>query len=148
MMITPRLITAIVLCSSFSISLTTFGAPQDDYSDGVSAFRAQQYDVALAHFTAAYEGGLQAPALHYNLGVTYFRLGRLPESYRAFSRIGDDAEWGPLAHYNMGLVAERQGRGLDAQHHFLIAYNRAESPRLRQLAAARLSDDTAGPGPR
>jgi hypothetical protein len=143
MMKTARFMTAGVLCLAMTLSLTSLAAPEDDYASGISAFRAQQYEIALAHFSAAYDAGLRSPVLHYNLGVTYVRLERLADAYRAFSRIGDDPEWGPLAHYNMGLVAERQGRSVSAQNHFRTAYDRTDLPRLRQLAAARLRDDTA-----
>jgi hypothetical protein len=135
---------ALIFGLVLSLSLAATEVSADHYKDGVTAFRAEQYDVALAHFTTAYNEGMRSPTLHYNLGVTYFRLEKLEASYAAFARIRDDSEWGALAEFNMGLVRERQGRQAEAQRHFRAAYDKAESPRLRELAAERLRDGAVG----
>jgi hypothetical protein len=144
----PRAAVAISFVLSTLIVTQTVCASPDRYQAGVDAFRAGEFEVALAHFEAASEAGLQAPTLQYNLGVTHLRLGQLDGAHAAFSRIANDPEWGPLSHYNLGLIEARRGNKARAHQHFRLAHARTDSPRLRQLAAAQLGETDRTPARR
>ena len=105
---------------------------------GVTAFRAGDYQAALRSFLDALQAGLDTPGLHYNLGATYYRLQRYPEAEREFQGLAPDPKWAPLAHYNLGLTAQRAGRPQQAIEYFEQAYRTTTDPNLRVLAATAL----------
>ena len=102
---------------------------------GVTAFRAGDYQAALQSFLDALQAGLDTPGLHYNLGATYYRLQRYPEAEREFQALAPDPKWAPLAHYNLGLTAQRAGRPQQAMEYFDQAHRTTTDPNLRALAA-------------
>ena len=102
---------------------------------GVTAFRAGDYQAALQSFLDALVAGLDTPGLRYNLGATYYRLGRYAEAEREFQRLAPDPKWAPLAHYNLGLTAQRAGRPQQAMEYFEQAHRTTTDPNLRTLAA-------------
>lgn len=105
---------------------------------GVTAFRAGDYEAALRSFLDALQAGLDTPSLHYNLGATYYRLQRYPEAEREFQALAPDPIWAPLAHYNLGLTAQRSDRPQQAIEYFERAYRTTTDPNLRALAATAL----------
>jgi hypothetical protein len=105
---------------------------------GVTAFRAGDYQAALRSFLDALRAGLDTPGLRYDLGATYYRLGRYAEAEREFQRLAPDPKWAPLAHYNLGLTAQRAGRPQQAMEYFEQAYRTTTDPNLRTLAATAL----------
>ena len=105
---------------------------------GVTAFRAGDYEAALRSFLVALQAGLDTPSLHYNLGATYYRLQRYPEAEREFQGLATDPNWAPLAHYNLGLTAQRSDRPQQAIEYFERAYRTTTDPNLRTLAATAL----------
>ncbi len=128
----------LALVSGFHFCSLAQAAPSDDYRSGVGAFGNGQYEQALRHFTDARNGGMNTVTLHYNLGSTYYRLGRFNQALEQFALIADDAAWGALAHYNMGLIEEGLGREVAAREQYRIAYDRARTPKVKALAAAKL----------
>ncbi len=102
---------------------------------GVTAFRAGDYQAALQSFLDALQTGLDTPGLHYDLGATYYRLGRYAEAEREFQALAPDPKWAPLAHYNLGLTAQRAGRPQQAMEYFEQAHRTTTDPNLRALAA-------------
>jgi tetratricopeptide (TPR) repeat protein len=129
---------AAFLVSVAFCSIACAAAPADNVQRGVDAFNARQYERALQLFTAAYDAGIRTPSLQYNLGIVYLRLARYDESLEHFHLVADDPTWGALALYNMGLIEERRGRISLALSHYRLANERAETPRVRQLVAAKL----------
>jgi tetratricopeptide (TPR) repeat protein len=73
-----------------------FEASQKQYAAGASAYEHGEYDVALAHFQAAYESA-PSPELWFNIGRCHERLGRWAgaaaayESYLAGKPTVEDA---------------------------------------------------------
>ncbi len=108
------------------------------FDQGVTAFRAGNYQAALQLFLDARRAGLDTPGLRYNLGATYYRQGRYAEAEREFRALVRDPEWAPLAHYNLGLTAQRMGREQQAIEHFEQAQRITTEPNLRSLAATAL----------
>ncbi len=102
---------------------------------GVTAFRAGDYQAALRSFLDALGAGLDTPDLHYNLGATYYRLQRYPEAEREFQALTPDPKWAALARYNLGLTAQRAGRPQQAMEYFEQAHRMTADPNLRALAA-------------
>lgn len=123
--------------------LVARAAPADDYRQGVEEFVNQNYQQALQHFTAARTGGMKLPTLTYNLGSVYFRLGQFDRAMAEYGSLANDAAWGALAHYNMGLIDEAQGRPVSAMDHYRQAYDRATSPKMKALAAAKLAAESS-----
>ena len=102
---------------------------------GVTAFRAGDYQAALRSFLDALGEGLDTPDLHYNLGATYYRLQRYPEAEREFQALTPDPKWAALARYNLGLTAQRAGRPQQAMEYFEQTHRTTADPNLRALAA-------------
>ncbi len=105
---------------------------------GVTAFRAGDYQAALQSFLDALAAGLDTPGLRYNLGATYYRLQRYAEAEREFQALAPDPKWAPLARYNLGLTAQRADRPQQAIESFKEAYRTTTDPNLRTLAAAAI----------
>ena len=102
---------------------------------GITAFRAGDYQAALRAFLDALQAGLDTPGLRYDLGATYYRLQRYPDAEREFQALAFDPKWAPLARYNLGLTAQRAGRPQQAMEYFEQAYRTTTDPNLRALAA-------------
>jgi len=118
------------------------------FDEGVTAFRAGNYQAALQSFLDARRAGLDTPGLRYNLGVTYYRQGRYAEAEREFQALARDPEWAPLAHYNLGLTAQRMGREQQAIEYFEQAQSITTEPNLRSLAATALARLGHAPQPK
>lgn len=118
------------------------------FERGVTAFKASNYEQAVAYFHAADKAGLDTTALHYNLGVAYFKLERYAKARREFEQLTASQDTAPLAHYNLGLIALRNGNDRTAADHFRIAYRTAEKEKLRKLADTRLKEIASRPEPR
>jgi tetratricopeptide (TPR) repeat protein len=121
-----------------AMHLPAWSASTDEYRLGVDAFKQGRYEAARDHFTAAYHAGRRDATLLYNLGSAQFKLGDYQAAYGSFARIANDPTWGPLALYNLGLVDEKLHHEERAQQHFRAAYEAAQSPKLKQLAALKM----------
>jgi tetratricopeptide (TPR) repeat protein len=108
------------------------------FDQGISAFRAGDYQAALQSFLDARRAALDTPALRYNLGATFYRLGRYTQAEQEFEALARDPQWAPLAHYNLGLTAQRLGRPQQAIEHFEQAHRMTADLSLRTLAATAL----------
>lgn len=117
----------------------SYAQEPDPYQRGISAFRAGDYEQALAHFRRAREAGDFRPVLTYNLAVTHYRLGRYDDSERLFRELVQEARWADLARYNLGLVALRKGEREQAIDLFRATERQAADRRLRGLAARQLT---------
>ena len=124
-------------------------AGRQAFDQGTAAFRAGDYNAALAAFLRAERAGLRTAGLRYNLGVTYYRLRRFPEAQREFTELARDPAWAPLANYNLGLTAQRLGQDQRARVHYRRARDTTTEPKLRALAATALARlEPASPAPR
>jgi tetratricopeptide (TPR) repeat protein len=133
-----RLCAALVFFLGMHLGAPALATPAEDYRKGMQAFGSGQYPLALSHFIAARDGGMNSVTLNYNLGSTYFRLGRFDEALAQFGAVARHPAWAELAHYNMGLIEEVQKRGDAALEHFRIAYQVARTTQVGALAAAKL----------
>jgi Flp pilus assembly protein TadD len=110
------------------------------FKSGGSAFAEQNYDAALTAFEAALAEGMSGPAIHFNIGVAAFRLGRYSRARAAFEQVARTPAMAALAHYNLGLVSLREGDSDEAVRWFSAAERESSDERLRELAAARLTE--------
>jgi len=136
----PCLVVSFTLLLGFVPGKFAHAAAQDAqaFDEGISAFRAQDYEAALRSFLGARQAGMDVPALRYNLGATYYRLGRYEEAEREFLGLMGESQWAALAHYNLGLTAQRAGRRQQAIERFEEARRRTADPNLRSLAATAI----------
>ncbi|MGH8378878.1 MAG: tetratricopeptide repeat protein [Gammaproteobacteria bacterium] len=109
------------------------------YANGVAAFRAGDYTLALDDFLQARAAGYRSMQLDYSLGAAYYRLGRYAEARREFESLLSVPALAALMHYNLGLIATAQGSPDVAQQEFQSAYNLDAQPAIRQLAAVQLA---------
>lgn len=142
----PRLARLLLLCS-LSLPLTgqafAVEAPGETaamFRSGLQAFKAGDYQTALALFQSAAAHGYSSHVLVYNLGVTHFRLNQYEQARRYFRQLADEAEWRDLARYNLGLVAQRQGERAKEVDWFRLVANEAENDKLRKLAKQQLNE--------
>ncbi len=137
---------AIVLGSPLALS-TAYGyeTAEDQFTQGITAFRTENYREAVRAFEQAKKAGLRRPALDYNLGVCYFRLGEYSKASTAFRSAAEHKPLAAISHYNLGLVERKQGHQEQAHRWFRIAANESSDPRLRALAEQQISDLNAPP---
>lgn len=131
---------AILFIGLLLLAGTAFAASDGDqqFSEGLRAFNAGDYQKALDAFEAARAAGRAGVDLDYNLGVTQFRLGDYAAARASFLRVARHAPMAALAHYNLGLVALREDDRAAARHHFQLAYQQTRDTKLRALARIRL----------
>ena len=112
----------------------------DDYRLGVDAFKQGRYEEARQRFAREYDAGVRDPTLLYNLGSAQFKLGDYPGALHSFEEVANDPKWGALAQYNLGLIEDKLGNVDAAQRHYRVAYETAQSDKLRELASFKISD--------
>jgi len=122
----------------------TTAVAAEPFSSGTAAFRDGDYERALAHFEEARQAGQQGASLTYNLGVTLLKLQRYQAAQARFQQLLDDPEWADVARLQLGLLAEKQGRPVSAVGHYRVLTD-SESPKLRRLALARLTELARAP---
>ncbi len=118
-------------------------ASSDDYRLGIDAFKQGRYEEARQLFVRVYDAGGREPTLFYNLGSAEFKLGDYSAARRSFEAIAKDPKWGALAQYNLGLIEDKVGNVDRAQQHYRVAYDAAQSDKLKELAARKISQPEA-----
>jgi tetratricopeptide (TPR) repeat protein len=108
------------------------------FAQGVTAFKAGDFQSAVRYFREARAIGFDLPALYYNLGASLYKLGRFAEAEQAFLLCARDPIWTPLAYYNAGLSAYRRGQRTAAAGYFERAWRIADSDEVRALALTML----------
>jgi hypothetical protein len=113
-----------------------------DWTAGSTAFQDGNFQVALRHFEAEIQAGLDSPAVHYNVAVCHFKLQQYEESRTSFQLIANRyPKMRGLAEYNLGLIDRRKNDAQAATSHFLKAYELSPNDqKLRILASARLRE--------
>ncbi len=118
-------------------------ASNDDYRLGIDAFKQGRYEEARQLFVRVYDAGGREPTLFYNLGSAEFKLGDYSAARRSFQTIANDPKWGALAEYNLGLIEDKLGNVDRAQQHYRVAYDAAQSDKLKELAARKIGQPEA-----
>ncbi|MEX2353975.1 MAG: tetratricopeptide repeat protein, partial [Gammaproteobacteria bacterium] len=116
------------------------GSGAVEFREGVSAFRAGDYNRALLQFQASRQQGNQNPRLIYNLAVTHYQLQQFNEADRLFRTLVTDPQWGDLSRYNLGLIAKRRGDRREAERWFRQVYDTSANEKLVYLAGEGLRD--------
>lgn len=117
-----------------------FSAAQDDFNEGVTYFKQQQYRQAAQAFTRSYKSGLKTPALFHNLGVSYYKLHNYPQAKNYFELAHAYPQQTMLAEYNLGLVAKKQNKIALAHQHFKFVKTSAHDSKLVTLARMQLGE--------
>ncbi|MDY6903302.1 MAG: tetratricopeptide repeat protein [Thermodesulfobacteriota bacterium] len=147
-MVMPLNILKLFLLLLFLLPLSAvFAGEPTPYQDGVAAFRAGNYQKALAGFEQARALGNQTPGLYYNLGVSFYKTGQYDKAAAAFLQLTGNPAWESLALYNLGLVAEAQGRRDDALAYYEAVGKKAENTRLAKIAAQKRNALLSETGP-
>ena len=131
----PVSLSVLLLC----VGTSAWPAASDDYRAGILAFNEGRYSAAEDSFMRVYDAGSRDPTLFYNLGSAQFKLGEYAAAYQSFDHIAADPKWGALAQYNLGLIEERRDNLDQAQRHYQAAYDAAQSDKIPQIAALKLS---------
>lgn len=109
-------------------------AGDNDFKQGLKAFRAEQYDSAVKSFEQARRKGNKSSALFYNLGVSYYKTKHYPEAEQAFTQLLNDDKFRQLAQYNLGLVNLELKKTLAAVDWFYLASAKDGDPKITALA--------------
>ena len=120
-------------------SSVCWSASHESFTEGLRAAKTGDYSAALTHFTDAENSGMDSPVLRFNLGVVHYKLGKYGQAKTYFAQIISDAKWGALAEYNLGLLSEKIGQDQQARTHYRQAAKQATTPKLRQLANAKVA---------
>lgn len=108
------------------------------FDRGTVAYRAGDYEGALAAFLEARRNGLDGPQLGYDLGVVYYHLGRYSDAWGEFESLAQFPGLAALSHYNLGLIALRQHDLAEARAQFNTSLKETPDPTLRGLIVAAL----------
>lgn len=137
------LIRAILLCLTFASAYPAAAATGDqEFKQGITAFRAGHYDQAITAFKQAQAKGKKSSALTYNLGVCYFKTRQYDNAKQSFSRLLSIKAFRQLAQYNLGLVNEEQQNKQTAISWFRKAANEQGEPKITALAMQKLEKYT------
>lgn len=98
-----------MIAALFALGAYAQAPASPEFDAGVVAYRAADYDAALASFLAARERGYEDPRLRFNLGLTYYQLRRLAEARAEFEALRADADYAGIADFHLALVAAREG---------------------------------------
>jgi len=133
--------------SGLIYSMSVLAAPADtDFTNGVTAFRAGNYQQAISSFEKARQAGNHSSALYYNLGASYYKTQQYARSEQAFKRLLADKKFRQLAQYNLGLIKLKQGDRASASGWFEQAINTDSSPKLTALAEHMLESTRSRAG--
>ena len=126
---------AILLTIAFVLASPTMAAPGDrEFKQGITAFKAGQYDKAITFFKQAGQKGKKSSALTYNLGVCYYKTRQYDRAQHSFSQLLGDQQFRQLAQYNLGLVSLAQKRKQTAIDWFSRAADKHGDRKLTALA--------------
>ena len=110
------------ICCTLAV-LLLFGVParagQNEVrrinKDGNRLFTEEQWNEALAEYTAANDLDPDNPVLHYNLGNALYRLNDLDtaETHYRVAAAGEDAQLSRQARFNLGNTAFRKAETLE-----------------------------------
>lgn len=103
------------------------------FSEGVSAYRAGQYAIAVRQFQTAEDAGLRSAKLYFNLGLAHYRTRQLEKAQRAFAISSRDADYRGASLFQLALIARSQQRTEEALR--LLAAAEAAEPVLASRVA-------------
>ena len=110
------------------------------FTEGQTAFAAEDFSKARAHFEQALAAGMEGPAVQYNIGAAAYLGGDLPRAERAFLEVARTPAMAALAHYNLGLVALQRHDEREARDWFEQTTQDVPDERLAALALERLAE--------
>lgn len=119
------------LLAAFS---TAIHASNEQFSQGLQAFKAKDYVNALAYFEQAAANGLQSENLQYNIAVTHFKLGNYDRAVELFEVLAEQSKWREMALYNIARIEEKRGHMVVAFESFQELASTAENEKIRTLA--------------
>lgn len=126
---------AVLLTLAIVFATPTLAAPGDlEFKQGITAFRAGQYDQAITSFNMARQKGYNSSALTYNLGVCYYKTGQYDKAQQSFSQLLGDQQFRQLAQYNLGLVSLAQQHRQTAIDWFSQAADKHGDRKITALA--------------
>lgn len=108
------------------------------FDQGLEAYRAGDYENALAAFQRAEKTHAGDPNLDLNIGLTLYKLGRYEEARGRFERIRNDLRYTAVADYHLGLVAAQEGANQQAATYFEDVRYLSSNPRLRTMATVAM----------
>lgn len=109
-------------------------ANNEQFTQGLQAFRAADYTTALFYFQQAAASGMQSDNLNYNIAVTHFKLGNYDEAAELFRRFIDKPKWRDTARYNLARIEEKRGNIVTAFESFQALAIDAKDEKIRALA--------------
>ncbi len=126
---------AMLLSFVFVLVTPAVAAPGDlEFRQGISAFKAGQFDKAISSFKLARQKGKKSSALTYNLGVCYYKTRQYEKAQLEFSQLLSDQQFRQLAQYNLGLVSQEQGHKQTAIDWFNQAADKHGDRKITALA--------------
>jgi len=132
------------LTTGIILSCHAIGAENNsDFTQGIKAFKTEQYDKAILFFEQAQRKGDKSAALIYNLGVSYYKTAQYSKSEQAFTRLLNEQAFRQLAEYNLGLVSlEQQRNDIAVDWFHKAATYKNGDPKITALANRMLEKHT------
>jgi hypothetical protein len=136
-LVLSSLVLAVTL-SAPSLAAADTDAAQAAFDKANAAFRNQDYAGALAGYNEALNLGKDSARLFYNMGLAHYRLEQYSQARWAFTEAAKDDSLAALAYYQLGVLANRDGDKQAAEEWFKRSRAKADSPKLRLMAAEAL----------
>lgn len=91
-------------------SLITLPGMEESFSEGGSALRRGQWDVALAKYKRVVKAYPESPEANYNLALVYDQTGRSSEAIAQYLRALTLNPYFKEAYYNLAILYEKLGK--------------------------------------
>ncbi len=120
------------------VSTHVYASAKDDFKQGVTYFKSENYVSAVEKFESARKQGMRTTALYYNLGSAYYKLQNYKKAESYFTELRKTAKMKSLAEYNLGLIADRQKSTRKAKKYFNLVVRNSKDKKLTYLAKQQL----------
>ncbi|MGW8247255.1 MAG: tetratricopeptide repeat protein [Acidiferrobacterales bacterium] len=127
-------------------SNTVLASGETSFNQGLTAYRAGDYQRAAEFFEKARKQGLNKIAVYFNLGSSYYRLEEFDKAIPMFKQVIKSGQMVDIGNFNLGLIARKQDKNKLARQYFVQSISTSNNKKLIYLARKNIQeiDDRVG----
>jgi tetratricopeptide (TPR) repeat protein len=133
------MIKSLVAALAILCATDLMASAENDFEQGVAAFKAGDNEDAISYFESAMSQGMDTVALRYNLASSYYKVGRYDDARKYFISLLETDAMRELAEYNLGLIAIKLKEWDRAREHFNTVVESGRDEKLTQLSEKQLA---------
>jgi len=121
-------------------------AGEESFNQGLTAYKAGDYENAASLFEKARKEGLNKVSVYFNLGSSYYRLAEYDKAIPMFKQVVESGKMADIGNFNLGLIARKQNNDKLAREYFLQSISVSKNKKLIYLARKNIEeiDDRVG----